>query len=255
MQQNPFPSPALPAPSSAPWSIENHSDPSSTWQPLILLKTANHVLGSPRFSWLNSPRSTPKVINLPYLSTCLSQRNKRYFNSHGSSICSAPWAHKERKIHLPQPRPDTERNSIPFGIPLGLPAQNHEPVTVAHLLWALLTNHDGWGTTAQLLASGNQKSRRNVESLWTRGSQCWLPDRIPWEVFHRDNNVQAHSPTHKKFWFNWSKGPSIKRVFRAPPGYHNTQPRWKTHPSSSRIPFALAKITQRTEGSCPRSQN
>ena len=91
-------------------------------------------LKSPVFSKLNSPSAPLKIINLAYLSTCLSPKSKRYFTSPSSIIFSAQRAHKDRKMYLPNPDLIPREIQFHLGPPAEIcqiPAQRHCPVTVA----------------------------------------------------------------------------------------------------------------------------
>lgn len=105
IQQNQFPQICAPhwpefSPLEHPESLQSLF-PMTAFQPLEDCKSCTPI--SPLFSKLNSPSSTLKIISLPYLSACLSPRNKSYFTSLGSSIFLAPRVHKERQICLPNP--------------------------------------------------------------------------------------------------------------------------------------------------------
>lgn len=113
----------------------------------------------------------------------------------------------QRKEDLPAlPRPDTERNLIPFGIPPGsfswdTSDPSSEALSSDCGLIFYFTSFGWWDITAQLTASGNQKPRGTFEIIWARGYLPGLHHRFSWGMFNKDTIGQPHSPTRNTFFF------------------------------------------------------
>ena len=138
MQQNQFPRLSTHWPKFiSPGATKNHSNPFSTWQPFSLLKITNHVPPSPLFSRLNRPSAPLKnkaglSFHMPF-----SKKQKVFYQPQLNHLFSTTGPQRQEDLFA-RSRPDTQRDSIPFGIPLEAlswdvsnPSSEAHPVTVA----------------------------------------------------------------------------------------------------------------------------
>lgn len=157
-------------------------------------------LKSPLFSKLNSPSAPLKIINLAYLSTCLSPKSKRYFTTPAQSsfqhngptktgrcICPIQTWHQERFNSIWDPQLRYAKSQLRGTV------QWLWPSFLFHQLW-LLRHH------CLAYSIRQPKIWRNI---WDHLDQGYLPglyDRSSWGVFYTDTNGQRHSPTRNSFF-------------------------------------------------------